>query len=371
MRLIRKVYWSAFALFISATATAAAQDATCPTIVQDALAATDSACVATGRNQACYGNIDLQAQPQPGVADFNFTKPGDLVDVAGVQTLNLSPLDQKKDTWGVALLKLQANLPDTLPGQNVTFLLFGDVEIQNAVSSNVDEGSASVPAGTTLEVTVSSMSPLMTSLTNPNTAAMPKMLNAGTKVTADGYFATAQMLHVQLDDGTQGWLMAAMVKVNGDVNTLPAMDMDGKVTSGGGDTAPAPKQTPMQAFYFKSGSNDAPCDEAPDSGILIQTPEGAGKIELTINDAKIELGSTGYFQAQPGGDMTVTIVEGEGVVEADGTSLTVPAGSAATVPLDNNLKASGPPVGPTPYDPNALKALPVSYLPRQVDIAPA
>src|SRR5262249_32301665 len=99
MRLIRKVYWSAFALFISATAAAAAQDATCPTIVQDALAATDSACATTGRNQACYGNIDLHASPQPGVADFNFTKPGDLVNVAGVQTLSLSPLDQKKDTW--------------------------------------------------------------------------------------------------------------------------------------------------------------------------------------------------------------------------------------------------------------------------------
>ena len=30
-------------------------------------------------------------------------------------------------------MKLQANLPDSLPGQNVTFLMFGDVQIQNAV----------------------------------------------------------------------------------------------------------------------------------------------------------------------------------------------------------------------------------------------
>ena len=30
----------------------------------------------------------------------------------------------------------------------------------------------------------------------------------------------------------------------------------------------------MQAFYFRSGIGDAPCAEAPNSGILIQTPEG-------------------------------------------------------------------------------------------------
>ena len=34
--------------------------------------------------------------------------------------------------WGVALMRIQANLPDTLPGQNVTMLIFGDVQIQNA-----------------------------------------------------------------------------------------------------------------------------------------------------------------------------------------------------------------------------------------------
>ncbi|NOG50271.1 MAG: SH3 domain-containing protein [Chloroflexi bacterium] len=31
------------------------------------------------------------------------------------------------------MMRLQANLPDTLPGQNVTFVLFGDVTIEDAV----------------------------------------------------------------------------------------------------------------------------------------------------------------------------------------------------------------------------------------------
>ncbi|MBZ0287104.1 MAG: hypothetical protein K8I30_05775 [Anaerolineae bacterium] len=364
MWLVRKIRWLAYALFLSVTAVTVAQEATCPTIVREALAATDSACAGTGRNEACYGNIDLDAEAQPGVSDFNFSKPGDLVNVSGVQTLTLHPLDQESDTWGVALMKLQANLPETLPGQNVTFLLFGDVEIQNAVSSNVDEGDS---GAVTLPVTVSMTSPIMESFTGEGASAMPKMLNAGTKATADGYLPMAQMIHVTLDDGSQGWLLEQMVKVDGDVSTLPEMDMNGEVVGAEEDV---PAFTPMQAFYFKSGTNDAPCEEAPDSGILIQTPEGAGKIDLVVNDAKVTLGSTGYFQAQAGGEMTVAVVEGEGTVDAGGKRVTVPAGTYTTLPVDADLRASGQPADPQPYDPDSLKALPVSILPKFITIAP-
>ncbi len=34
------------------------------------------------------------------------------------------------------MLRIQANLPDTMPGQNVTILLFGDVSIYNADSED-------------------------------------------------------------------------------------------------------------------------------------------------------------------------------------------------------------------------------------------
>ena len=50
--------------------------ADCPTIVKTALDATNNVCSSTGRNQACYGNINLTALPQAGVSAFTFTKPG-------------------------------------------------------------------------------------------------------------------------------------------------------------------------------------------------------------------------------------------------------------------------------------------------------
>lgn len=245
-----------------------AQPATCPAIVQTALAATDTACADTGRNQACYGNVLLSAEPQSGAADFTFTAPGDLIAIDGIAKLTLSPMNQQKEEWGVAVMKLQANLPDTLPGQNLGFLLFGSVEIWNAAQ---DE---------------------------------------------------QQLI-------------------------------------------------PFNAFYFKTGLNDALCEQAPDSGILIQTPQGTGKITFTANNAEIELGSTAYFQAQPGGDMTITVIEGQAQVTAAGTAVNVPAGTRVRIPLDDNNNANGAPVGPEPYVIADLAALPVTHLERTVTVAPA
>jgi hypothetical protein len=212
------------------------QPVTCPAIVSDALAAVDSLCAETGRNQACYGNVTLTAEPQPDVEDFVFDVPGDIANVADMQSLTLSNMDESVSGWGIALMRLQADLPDTLPGQNVTVLLFGDVDVEDA----------------------------------------------------------------------------------------------------GGDT-------PMQAFTFRSGIGDAPCEAAPDSGILIQTPEGAAEVTLMVNGAKITLGSTIYLQAVAGEAMTIAVIEGQITVTAFDTTVSVPAGMTASVPVDENRVVSGPP----------------------------
>jgi hypothetical protein len=253
-----------------------AQDLTCPAIVQTALQATDQACEGLGRNQACYGNVTLQAVPQTGVTEFAFDKAGDRVDVDTLDSLTLSSLDAGAGEWGVALMQIQANVPDTLPGQNVTFVLFGDVEIENAVTEDTEATE------------------------------------------------TAE-----------------------------------------------PEYKPMQAFYFKSGFNDAPCTEAPDSGILIQTPQGAGTIDLVMNEVNVSLGSTVYVQAQPDGEMVINVIEGEATVSALGATVIVPAGTRARVLLDADLAASGAPVGPEPYDEGAFVALPISLLTEEIEVAPA
>lgn len=238
----------------------------CPTIVQNALEIADTACEGIGRNQACYGNVALSAVPQEGVSDFTFSAAGDMVDVTDVQSLTLSSLDVDAEQWGIAEMKIQANIPDTLPGQNVTFLLFGDVKIENA----------------------------------------------------------------------------------------PAPPDERQPVS------------PMQAFLFKSGFQDRPCDAAPDSGILIQSPEGAGTINLTANGVDITLGSTIYLQAQPSGDMTLSVLEGHATASAFGRTVTVPAGTWVRIPMDADLAATDVPSDPEPYDPSRIAGLPLLILPDEI-----
>ena len=246
------------ALSLLLTISAAAQGpTTCPVIVSEALEATDASCADTGRNEACYGNIQITAIPKADAEDFTFEQQGDRVSVSNVESLLLSELNEDTGAWGVALLRVQANIPDTLPGQNVTFLLFGDVEISNS-----------------------------------------------------------------------------------------------------GDA--------MEAFVFRSGIGDAPCEEAPDSGILISTPEGAGEIELTANGVDITLGSTAYLQAEASESMDIAVLEGQGTVSAEGQSRIVEAGMQVSVPLDEDLMAAGPPGEPEPIAERLTQTLPLHTV-RQDD----
>ena len=348
MTQLTKLLWVGFVgLYVSA----AAAQSDCPTIVQNALSATDAACEGIGRNQACYGNITLEAEPQQGTAEFQFEQPGDIVDVVGVRTLTLMPLDAAEDVWGVAMMRLQANLPETLPGQNVTFLLFGDVQIHNAV-----ETPMTLDAAATGYINVRS---------GPSTNdERIGQLASGQTVVADGRNPDGTWLRIQLPDGGgPGWVSADLVTATGDVSLLTLVDPLALV--------PPSPLTPMQAFYFQSGIGDAPCEEAPDSGILIQTPEGAGQITFTVNEVEIQLGSTAYLQAQANGNMTVNVVENQASVTAQGVTQSVPAGSRVHVPLDANLVASGPPSEPEPYDNADLAALPVGHLPRIITVADA
>lgn len=128
---------------------------------------------------------------------------------------------------------------------------------------------------------------------------------------------------------------------------------------------------PMQAFTFTSGVDDRPCDEAPDSGIMIQTPAGVGEITLLVNEVTIDLGSTAYLQAEPGNEMAIHIVDGEGQVSTGGATMMVPEGAWARVPLDEDGLSDGPAEGPLPYDEDSLQSLPVPLLTEQIAIAPA
>jgi hypothetical protein len=108
--------------------TAAQED--CPTMVSQALNTVGNICANIRRNQVCYGNSSVTATARDSSPLSNFSLPGDLTSVVNMATLETAPLNIKDHTWGVAVMAVQANLPDTLPGQNVTFIIFGNVTLE-------------------------------------------------------------------------------------------------------------------------------------------------------------------------------------------------------------------------------------------------
>lgn len=329
---------------------AVAQDATCAPLVEQALNTVEDGCAAAGRNEACYGYVDLTATAREGASGFNFTQAGDLANVADVQSIRLSALNVEANTWGIALMRLQANLPDTLPGQNVTFLLFGDVEIENAVETGEALATIDVTSGGGINVR-----------TGPSTNyAVAGSLATGETVIANGRNADSSWLRIQIPDSDSlGWVSAPLVTTEGDIESL-------SVVEAGDEEVPF---TPMQAFYFTTSITGTNCEDAPADGILIQTPEGVGSINLRANDVDIQLGSTAFLQAQPSDEMIVSVIEGQGEVSADGVSVTVPAGSQVTIPMTEDLQPAGAPSEPMPYEAEALQTLPVEVLPREIEIA--
>ena len=100
------------------TATALAQrSASCQALIDRTIQASGNFCDATGSNTACYGNNALSAELAPNVStDRRFSERGDMVAVNELRRLSASPLNLERDEWGIAVFKLIANLPRSLPG---------------------------------------------------------------------------------------------------------------------------------------------------------------------------------------------------------------------------------------------------------------
>ena len=239
------------------------RDAACPSEVITAMTEVDTVCSGAERNQICYGNILLEAVPIEADAALGFEAPGDIVDLVAIQQLRLTQ-NVADNEYGVALMRLQANIDDSLPGQNLTFVLFGDAQLEPDRSGD-DEG--------------------------------------------------------------------------------------------------------LQSFFFRSGIGDSPCAEAPESGILVQTPDGVATVDFRINDVDITLGSTAYLQAAAGDDMTVSVIEGQAEVTAFETTEIVVAGSQTQIKLDDEGGAASAPSDAAPYEANLFVKLPVGNLERNIQIA--
>jgi hypothetical protein len=338
-------------LTLSTPGNAQQSDATpepsCPQLVRQALELTRQNCEVIGRNQVCYGHLVLSASAQPGREDFKFEAPGDIEDIIAMRSLSLSALDVLQQVWGVILMQVQAGL-ELDAQQNVTMVVFGDTQIETATL---------LLEGRTREN--------VTARAAPDAAASPvAVLAAETQVTVNGRSADNAWIRVQVNPATleSAWIRADLIEIAGDRDALPVVDPQAISTT--------INFGPMQAFYFQSGRDDAPCEEAPNSGLLIQTPEGAAEVTLWIDEVIIQLdtNASAFVQADANGSLDVNLLEGTARVVAAGETRRALPGTRVSVSLDEALRAISPPSELQAFDAQTVAALPVELLERPITI---
>ena len=341
MQCIMRIGLVMLLLIVSGVVQVLAQES-CPAIARNALELTEQLCAQTGQNELCYGNSLIEAQPRADTPDFKFSAPGDIVDVFNLLSLRSHPLDVENNVWGVSMLRVQANAPGALPGQLVNFLLFGDVELRNPAAESINLLGS--PAGS------------LNIRSGPSTSdSIVGSLAAGQEVTVIGRLGDSSWLRIVLpDDETRAaWVFASLLTVEGDTDAL-------SVVEPGGDTAAG-----LNAMYFRTGLGDAQCDEAPNSGIMVQTPEGVGEISLNLNEVNISLGSTVFLQASD--ELRINVLEGHARVESFGVEQEARSNMRICVPLNDDLSAAGPPSPPETCNPDDLHGIALENYPTDCE----
>ena len=344
MQIAKVILWTVALIAVLSPITGTAQESVGSSIVQTALELASQNCDDLSRNQTCYGHVLLSATPRSDTIPLTFNNQGDIEDLAKIQSLRLNGMDLEAGTWGVALMQLRASLPAS-QAENVTVIAFGDVELENAVQPPTE---ANIQVNTNQALNIRQF---------PSTqAGVIGTLTPDQVATAVEQSSDSAWLRVLLPDSEEtGWVSADLVTSSDNLNDLNITLQNTTYY-----------REPMQAFYFSSGADDSDFSELPRNGLLIQTPEGVGEVQLLINEINIQLGSTVFFQAQPGNMMTVSTLEGHADIRAFGIEQTAYPGTQVTIPLADNLTPSGPPSPPQPYDKSQMDTLPTPLLTRSI-----
>lgn len=296
-------------------------DSACPALVELALSQLGNNCSNLSRNSACYGYNKVDATFAEGVNGDLFARPADRAELATLETVRTAPLDLGLGQWGIAILNVQANVPDTLPGQAVTFLLLGDTAVENAVDTS---GVAEPVAVITQDAT--------SLFTEPDTASeVQAQIPSGSVLQATQLSRNSLFIWV-LNGDTPGWISRKSVNDNSAIDGLPV------------SSEPAPAApSPMQSFYFRTSPAGTTCNQTP-SVLAIQSPENI-KVDLTANGADIQLGSLITLEIiDAGGAMRLTTIHGEAVLNlGQPDEIHVPGGFTTTHCLDaaDNLGQDG------------------------------
>ncbi len=343
---------AALALLLMSFSTALAQDLICPALQAAAFDKIVAHCAEQEAGTLCLGQATVSPVLRgPAQSAAPLDEPGDSISIAEIDWLSISSEDK---TWGAARALFPAYSSDDLEARDAALLAFGNVALSLP--------KAVKPPSTLADVQV-------TAAQGANLRALPStdarviaQLMVSRELKAMARHRGGGWLYIYATPELRGWISQSVVSVP--IERLPTLDA-------GGDTVPL--WLPWHRFDFRSGMHDAPCEGAPESGILLQTIEFAAPRQFVINGARLSLSGTAWLQAQVSSGMFVHLLDGRGWLSIPAGEVALSSGMFSAVALeqtdDGALRPAGPPTEPTAYTYHELSSLPIHALPFETRVS--
>jgi hypothetical protein len=286
----------------------AAQSDFCADLLIPTLEQVSSLCSELGRNEICYGNNLVEAS-FIGDTPVDFTSPSDIAPVPLLESLHTTALDNQTGLFGVAVMQVQSsNIPNSLPGQVLTFLLVGEVTVENDVAP--EEAFVPVDPIETVTTTAANIR-LEPDSDNRIIGSVP----ANTSLALDARNEAGDWYRVS-HEGQVGWVSSTVISQTDAMSELPVINRSSR--------------TAMQAFYVRTGIGVLSCEEAP-SQLIIQGPQGL-ETSLTINGAEVRIGSTIALSNPSPDRLRLSVLDGYAIVG----NTTVPGGFSVDAAVSDN-----------------------------------
>ena len=273
-------------------------------------------CANLDPNSACYGFEQVTA----AFADpVTFDSPGDRAELTTLQTIATTELNSALGQWGMAVMNVQANIPNGAE-QSAVFLMLGEVEVTNVVLP----GEAFQPADPPLTVSTSEQANIRR--TPGLQAHILGTVPVGTLLQADSITPDGNWVRV-LFEGGPGWVDRGALDPATDFSGLPLITVD--------------SLTPLQAFKFRTGTGSPECPEAPPSVLVVQSPEGV-PVDLIVNGAPMRVEGTVFLRTLDS-QMEAVVGDGETVFypEDPNQSVLLQVATSVRFPLDGEGNVDG------------------------------